>query len=277
MPWYRARTFFLGLALILLTNAVVLGGVWYNRSGDPDSTLTLTERELASPFNYWHGEENSGLNLHLVWRMEQSRPQTNTPGSVYFGGEGDWLDSTKLKELGISIHARSPSPRNGAAFNSSLPADVLLVLEMDGAAYRRTLERACRLPTAAAPDAVARQKNCLEETNRSSRLFVVDAGLDREALRKKYPDRAHYAVMRGQIQASLIIQVSGRHLTGYVRGVASDEIDVPLSMRTSIGASTPIMGRVYGQQGKPFAAVVMIGRRLEPWLASLSPGVSQSN
>ena len=112
MPWYRTRAFYFGFGLILLTNAVVLGSVWYNRSGDPDSTLALTDRELASPVNYWHGEENSGLDLHLVWRTEQSRPQAFTTGSVYFGGEADWLDSAKLAELGIKVHVRSPSPRN---------------------------------------------------------------------------------------------------------------------------------------------------------------------
>jgi len=162
----------------LLTNAAVLGSVWYNRSGTPDSTLTLTERELGSSYSYWQGGENSGLDLNLSWRMEQPRPLGNAPASVYFGAEGDWLDAAKLTELGIKVHERSPSTGTGAAFSSSLPADVLLVLEMDGAAYRRTLER---------------------------------------------------------------------------------------------------VGRLYGEQRKPFTAVIMFGRRLEPWLASLSPGAGQSN
>ena len=52
MPWYRTRTLYLGLGLILLTNAVVLGSVWENRSGDRDSTLALTDRELAPPSSY---------------------------------------------------------------------------------------------------------------------------------------------------------------------------------------------------------------------------------
>jgi hypothetical protein len=267
----------MGLGLILLTNAVVLGSVWDNRSGDRDSTLALTDRELASPINYWHSAENSGLDLHLVWRIEQSQPRAYTPGSVYFGGEGDWLNSAKLTELGIKVHARSPSPKNAAAFNSSLPADVLLVLEMDGPAYQRTLERACRPPANGAPDAVERQKNCLEEKSGSSRLFVVDAGLDREALRKKYPDRNQYAVVRGQIQASLITQMSERQLRGYVHGISNDEINVPSSMRTALGDLKPVIGQVYGQRGKPLAAVVTFGRRLEPWLASLSPRSSQPN
>ena len=43
------------IALIVLTNVVVLAGVAYNRSGEPDATVTLTEREL---------------NLAGSWRLE---------------------------------------------------------------------------------------------------------------------------------------------------------------------------------------------------------------
>src|SRR5690606_5713465 len=35
-----------GLALILLSNAVALGGAWYNRQGEAESRLQLSEREL---------------------------------------------------------------------------------------------------------------------------------------------------------------------------------------------------------------------------------------
>lgn len=276
MPWYRTRTLYLGLGLILVANAVVLGTVWDNRSAEPDSTLSLTDRELALPNSYRRGEENSGLDLHLVWRTEESQSREFKPGVMYLGGGADWLDAAKLAELGIDVRPRAPNPRTGAAFSTSLPADVLLVLEMDGAAYRRTLERACREPSNAAPGAPGRQYSCREETNRSSRLFVVDAGLDRKALRKKYPDRHEYALVHGQIQASLITEISGRRLSGYVRGLSNDDIDVPLKMRSALGIE-PAAGRLYGQPDKPFAAVVTFGRRLEPWLAELSPRASQSN
>lgn len=277
MPWYRTRTLYLGLGLILVANAVVLGAVWDNRSADPDSTLSLTDRELALPNSYRHGEENSGLDLHVVWRTEESQSRGVKPGVVYFGGSADWLDAAKLAELGVKVRPRAPSPRTGAAFSTSLPADVVLVLEMDGAAYRRTLERACREPANAAPGALGRQYSCQEETNRSSRLFVVDAGLEREALRRKYPDRHQYALVHGQIQASLVEEISGRRLSGYVRSISNDDIDVPLKMRAALGNLEPAAGRLYGPPDKAFVAVVRFGRRLEPWLADLSPRASQAN
>ena len=39
----------------------------------------------------------------------------------------------------------------------------------------------------------------VREENESSRLFVIDAGLDSAALRTKYPDRARYAIVQGVI------------------------------------------------------------------------------
>ena len=63
MTWSRRHTLIAGIALIALTNAVALIGVWYNRSGEPESALRLTQRELAPP--YWRGvdRESGGLEL----------------------------------------------------------------------------------------------------------------------------------------------------------------------------------------------------------------------
>ena len=44
IAWTRGRTLAAGAALILLTNAVALSGVFINRSGEPESRLMLSER-----------------------------------------------------------------------------------------------------------------------------------------------------------------------------------------------------------------------------------------
>ena len=50
IAWTRRHTLIAGLGLILGVNAIVLGGVAYNRSGEPESLLQLSERELYTPF-----------------------------------------------------------------------------------------------------------------------------------------------------------------------------------------------------------------------------------
>jgi len=47
------------LALIVLTNVIVLATVRHNRSGEPDATVTLTERELRLWSN---SKENSAVS-----------------------------------------------------------------------------------------------------------------------------------------------------------------------------------------------------------------------
>jgi len=63
MTWSRKHTLIIGIALMALTNAVALIGVAYNRSGEPESELRLTQRELAAP--YWRGidRESGGIEL----------------------------------------------------------------------------------------------------------------------------------------------------------------------------------------------------------------------
>jgi len=69
MTWSRKHTLLAGLGLIALTNAIALSGVVYNRSGDPEATLRLTQRELRTPYRWYGNRENSGLALSLVWRV----------------------------------------------------------------------------------------------------------------------------------------------------------------------------------------------------------------
>ncbi len=45
----RTLTIAIGAALILVANGVALTGVAYNRSGEPDSRLNLSQRELGRP------------------------------------------------------------------------------------------------------------------------------------------------------------------------------------------------------------------------------------
>jgi len=261
--WYRRRTFLAGVALIVIVNAIALTGVAFNRSAATGGTLVLTQRELSMPYNYWRNTENSGLALRVNWRIPATLPRA---GGIWYGGEAEWLDAAKIAELGI--RTRSAPGDYESSFWRSVPADVLMVLELNGPAYRRALELAC--------DKAARsaQKSdvalCESEKHESSRLFIIDAGLDRDVLRAKYPDAASYAIAHGKVQATWISDGSKKQLVGLVNDLAIDELQVPLPMRAALAADGGVLWRSPDKTA-PFEATVTFGRRLEPWIVQLVP------
>ena len=58
-----------GAALIVLANAVALTGVYLNRSGEPDSRVVLSQRELGMTWGWQADRDNSGMVLGLNWRV----------------------------------------------------------------------------------------------------------------------------------------------------------------------------------------------------------------
>ncbi len=62
-------TLIAGAALILLANAVALTGVYFNRSGEPEARMRLSQRELGTPWDWSVARENSGMVLGLNWRV----------------------------------------------------------------------------------------------------------------------------------------------------------------------------------------------------------------
>lgn len=251
-----------GVLILVVTNVVAIGGALRNRSGTPDSMLTLTERELSLPYSDWYVSENSGLALDLRWQLEDSR--VRQARSMWFGSEANWLDGAKLAELGITVRPRAARNADRPSRSTSVPADVLLVLEMNGPAYRRQLDHFCKSTQPYAKEQCERQRNL------ASRLFAVDAGLDRSLLRKKYPDTKMYAIVRGQVEGAIIPEETGPVLTGFVSGVSVNEIYVPLSLRAAFGNAGNERKWTRADRERPFEARVAFGRRLEPYLVSVS-------
>jgi hypothetical protein len=281
MTWSRTHTVIAGLGLIALTNAVALLGVVYNRSGEPEAKVNLTQRELSTPYPWYGNRENSGLALGLVWRVLNEESFV-TQGYAWryagIGGTPAWLDKAKMQELGFDTSAPSidSDPRGRARYEKQLPREVLLVLELDGPAYRRSLELATQYATrdeaklAATPgdkELDARAKNAREglewETKLNSRLFVVDAGLDAAALRAKYPDAGRYALVHGQVRLESGGRNSG-NVRGYVSGLSIESVNVPFALREAFVRAAPT-GDV-NQNLAPFAATLAFGKRLEPWI-----------
>jgi len=283
MRWSRAHTLIAGAALIVLSNAVALIGVAYNRSDDPDSALALTQRELQIPYRSWRLRENSGIDLRLLWRMhEEEIGDEIDAGNWYTGGGGAaaWLNKAKLAELGFDVSQTEDSQQARRRYEKQLPKEVLVVLELNGAAYRDAVERARRHAEreaalrAANPDKKEFEQRSKDARNRLdreqrqySRLFAVDASLNASALRSKYPDRSHYAIARGQIRP--IVSSSGRslRLSGYISGLSVDEINVPLEFRSVFERGLPDSATGVANPVR-FDATVAFGKRFEPWITA---------
>lgn len=278
MNWSRTHTLIAGIGLIGLTNAVALVGVVYNRSGEPGAVLRLTQRELQLPSIFYGNRENSGITLRLFWRLPDERSYRVQYYAPY-AGMPTWLDKVKLEALGFDTSVSAYDSRSRERYEKQLPREVLLVLEQDGPAYRRSLELATKYSADQEAKLVSNPgdknlaqfaKNAREaqerETRQNSRLFVVDAGLESTALRAKYPDGARYAIVRGQVRPTMYGR-SQEKFGGYIDGLSIDEVNVPFALRDVFAGTRQVND---GEQGDkaPFEATVAFGKRFEPWMTS---------
>lgn len=270
IAWDRRYTLIAGVALILAVNAIVLAGVAYNRSGDPTSILQLSERELR------HGrlssKENSGVALSLVWRVRRGN---DAPDADYvsYGGGADWLDQAKLAALGFDV---APD-RAERKFKQRRSKEVLLVLELDGPAYRQALARAQQqaddeekllLANPGNKEFERRAKRARETAERdereASRLFVVDAGLNDAALRAQYPDPTRNLIVRGQVRPQRVTRDRQERLLGHISALSVAQINVPIEFQ-------PALQRAAATAKTPsFSATLAFGKRLEPWIVALN-------
>lgn len=244
----KLRGLLAGIALILLTNAAILAGVAWNRRGEPDAVVTLTERELHLPWNAGD-EDDTGLVLRLDWNpRNMAGPGLPVP-----------LPAATLRELGFR---RSPPPGR-----SQPPRSAWVVLEMEGEAWRRWLAERRRLD--GEQRRKAEESDCaaggLDEQMevRESRLVVVDAGPDREALRRRHPDRRRFVIVPGVVGPD-----------GVVSELGPESIHVPLRLRPVLDefvkAELVKRHRIAGAEDAPraprYKMDVAFGRRGEPWL-----------
>lgn len=258
--------------LVILTNAAALGGVAYNRSGEPESELLLSQRELGVP--PWRRAEadNSGITLTLDWRVIADQFEPDFVGFAYLPrwGVPGWLDQGKLAQLGFDMSRPVTAPDAGRHYEKMMSREVLLVLEFDGSAYQQELEHAREFARkeaallAANPDGkefvdrAKRARELLEKEERDfSRLFVIDAGLELQQLRAAYPDRSRYAIVHGQIRPVLRQEKNRTWLSGSISHLAAQQINVPAGDRKIFEASR-------------YEVAVAFGRRLEPWITAAS-------
>ncbi len=227
MSW---RNLAVPAAIVLLADAWLLMRAAGNRSGEPQATIELTERELNLIRD---DQQTSALRLRLTWYGPRGYPPETA---------ADWFDQRKLAELGISSEQ--------AEARRSRPRPVYVALEYDGEAARQRDQGANPLPECRVGEWVC------------SRLVAVDAALDPAALRRRYPDRARYLILRAEARA---ISSGGGSRPRQVRGALQlliGEIYVPRD-RDALSDLAAAPG------GPRYAVRLSVGSRYEPWVAGV--------
>lgn len=267
--------FLIGSALIVVSNIMALSGVALNRKDPVDARITLTERELS--FSYRHFRENSGMALRLDWRVLDS------DGSNIYAtgrwGQPLWLDEKKLLALGFDGQTLQKYLEEENGNNKlPLPKKVFVVLELGGAAHAEAIARA--------EEALAKEENkettdgdndyirdrVKDERDVYSRLFAIDAGLDPMDLRKQYPDRARFLILKGAVEPGIHYQDKMRTLSGQITNLSVESLNIPLRLR-------PVLDKIldqdkYGNSSFPpsrYSADLVVGSRFEPWIEAVHP------
>jgi hypothetical protein len=267
--------FAIGFVVLVATNIIVLSGVAANRSGNPESQVILTERELQLPYRIH--EENSGLTLRFAWRT-----LGKDTGAVDWRSPA-WFNREKLEELGFHIDTSFKARDNEIYAKMPIPKEVFLVLENDGEAYREAVRRAEEtvkekeeLLNLKGDDKQRRdslqmaKKHLQRERISESRLFVIDAGLEPKVLRARYADRTRFIIARGEVEARCVYEKQEREVIGSIVNLSVETLHVPLKHRRMFDA---ILAHGVARHNAFFppryTVEVAYGSRLEPWIVSV--------
>lgn len=261
--------------LVLGSNASILVGVFYNRSGQPVASITLTERELRQ-VEYYDHRENSGSALKLNWKVIDDDGEPSYWHNSYSTPE--WLDKAKLVQLGFNPPDSVPGVEKSHRIYEY--QEVVFALEYEGDAYQRAIEfieerlldaeqKASNHPEV---EKLIReeedlQRRLAQSKNTQSRLFVVDAGTDAQILRQLYPGD-HYLFVRGGIG----LRWHGDEIKGYIRHMHVNNVHVGLPFSEKLNALTE--GETFPRPSEDDASPryrvrLDMGRRLEPWVADI--------
>lgn len=266
----KQKRYLLGVALVLVTNLIVLGGVAYNRSGTPHARVMMTARELPIAWHYGFGSENTGLSLRIRWSEGVRRAQAI-------------LDRKKLESLGFDF-SRALGNTHPDHRKTLLPRKAYAVLEYNGDAWKRLLRsRQEKLTADLAKAGNDAQRNRLKQSyerfeKTASRLVLVDVGPDRAALRTRYPDGSRYIVARARVSAYVYPPgVRGeRRIIGAVSGLLPGTVYVARKFHTALRAANPDLFRLRwtyrpGRIEVPaYQVTLAYGRNDEPWIENVA-------
>lgn len=261
----RIRLSVFAIALIVIVNAWLLAGVAWNRSGEPERVLSLTERELALPYDHWAQRENTGVALSIRTARRDDA----------------WLDRDKLLQLGFDVAGQASS--GAADHRRPLARRVYVVLEFDGpafedllAAQREELEavRANLDSGEANRRQVENARAALERLQQgASRLVAIDASRDAEALHERYPDPNRYAVMPARVRTYRVRRPGSAQsfeLQGRIEALLPRRVHVPRRFHATLRHATDKSRALDGSPPR-YRVRLAFGRSDVPWVIGVEP------
>ncbi|MCP5066566.1 MAG: DUF4824 family protein [bacterium] len=278
--------------LIVVTNLAILSAAGWNRRGEPQAELSLTERELAMPTA--RQDEGTGLELSLVMTHEPpgvlrrtARWKRHELPPVNYG----WLNRAKLLDLGFRVDLEPTHLDAAEHYSHAIARRTYVVVEYDGEAWNRWIgdreEQLRKLRReveegAAQPSALADAEAVLAvDRTMRSRLFPVDAGVDADALQRRYGNRRRHAVVAGLLRPKIVQPENGAPtLSGEVLALVVSRVHVSRRFRQHFESFLPeetweeveSRERREAESGWPsptpprYQATLAVGRRHEPWL-----------
>jgi hypothetical protein len=282
--------------LIVVTNLAILAAAGWNRRGEPMVELLLTERELTMPAARQDIDTVLALALLMTHKppgviRRAARWKRYELPSVDYG----WLDRAKLLELGFSIDLDPADPDTAEYYSHAIPRRAYVVLEYDGEAWNRWIrgreERIRELRRevdegTAEPKALADAEAVLAvDRTMRSRLFPVDAGIDADALQRRYGDRRRHIVVAGLLRPKVVQHKNGEPtLSADVLSLVVNRVHVSRELRRPLEAFLPEetwneveeRERKKAESGWPspapprYQATLAVGRRNEPWLRNVA-------
>ena len=291
----RRRGPLLALVLVVVVDAIVLAGVAWNRRGEPEASLVLTEREL--PIGYID-KEDTGLWLRLDLAGSSYRWLKDEDEKL-----PDWSSPERLARLGFDVGVPVADSKAEVFYSKALPLQRYAVLEFEGDSWRRWLARKERAIEdlkrkvergEERPTEVEDAQDRLEYARmRESRLFIIDVDRDPAELRRRYPDRSRHIV------AGAIVGLAFRKpwnpetkkdgdpfLEAYVTELLVNELHVPRRLRPHLDAvrrqdqahqealrrgDNVAREAQDSPRGPRYEVTLAYGRRHEPWVTDVRP------
>jgi hypothetical protein len=285
----------MAICLLIVVNAVVLGGIAYNRSGEPAATITLTERELpfASYYDY-RDRENTGLSLRLNWSSNGFVTPLFSFAMFRENRNPDWLDKSKLQEIGFDCSLPLNDPGAELHYQKMLPRKTYAALEFEGAAWEHWLSDELadlHKQEMQVEEGLITQKQ-LQDARREyelqsrthTRLFIIDVGNDPDSLRAKHDKQGRYMILPARVRleyhgsyASDDAKKVPPRLGGEIYEILTDTIYVPKAHRAILEKVLRERSRVqeksyytlYDNRVPHFEVTLHVGRRAEPWIAGV--------